>query len=61
VILTYLEESLRTFRIGCLLSSTTTIGCASEKALILLFDAYGDALTGSMQDKYRKEIEGRPN
>jgi hypothetical protein len=60
VILTYLEESLRTFRIGCLLSSTTTLGCASEKALILLFDAYGDALTGPMQDKYRKEIEGRP-
>ena len=60
VILTYLEENLRTFRIGCLLSSTTTLGCASEKALILLFDAYGDALTGPMQDKYRKEIEGRP-
>jgi hypothetical protein len=60
VILAYLEESIRTFRIGCLLSSTTTLGCASEKALILLFDAYGDALSGAMQDKYRKEIEGRP-
>ena len=60
VILTYLEESLHTFRIGCLLSSTTTLGCASEKALILLFDAYGDALSSPMQEKYRKEIEGRP-
>lgn len=60
VILTYLEESLRTFRIGCLLSSTTTLGCASEKALILLFDAYADAMTGPRQDKYRKEIEGKP-
>ena len=60
VILTYLEESLRTFRIGCLLSSTTTLGCASEKALILLFDAYGDAMTGQMQERFRKEIEGKP-
>ena len=60
MIRTYLDESLRTFRIGCLLSSVTTLGCASEKALVLLFDAYGDALTGQRKDKYRGDTEGRP-
>jgi len=60
VILIYLDESLRTFRIGCLLSSTTTLGCASEKALLLLFEAYAGALPEPMQAKFRKEIKGQP-
>lgn len=38
VILTYLNESLRTFRIGCYLSSTISLGCASEKAILQLID-----------------------
>ena len=60
VILIYLDESLRTFRIGCLLSSTMTLGCASEKALLLLFEAYAEALSGPPQEKFRKEIKGQP-
>ena len=39
VIVTYLEESLKAFRINCLLSSAITVGCASEKAILLLLDA----------------------
>jgi hypothetical protein len=59
VILTYVTESLHTFRIGSLLSSTITLGCASEKALLLLIDAYGNALpTGGRQEKFRKNTEG---
>jgi hypothetical protein len=59
IIVTYLNESLHTFRIGCLLSSTIALGCASEKALLLLIAAYSDALPSTMQDKFRKNTEGR--
>lgn len=58
VIITYLTESLHTFRIGSLLSSTITLGCASEKALLLLIAAYGDALPTGRQAKFRKNTEG---
>jgi hypothetical protein len=58
VILTYLAESLHTFRIGSLLSSTITLGCASEKALLLLIAAYRDALPPARQEKFRKNTEG---
>jgi len=51
VILTYLEESLRTFNIHALLSATITLGCASEKALLLLIEAFGNAI----QNTKRKE------
>lgn len=60
IIITYLDESLRAFRIGCLLASTITLGCASEKALLLLIDGYASALpTGGRQEKFRKETEGK--
>ena len=38
VILIYLEESLKAFRIHCLLSSVITLGCASEKAILILIN-----------------------
>lgn len=44
VILAYLEESLKAFRIHCLLSSVITLGCASEKAILLLIDACENSL-----------------
>jgi hypothetical protein len=59
IILTYLNESLRTFRIGCLLSSTICLGCASEKALLLLIAAYADSLPESRRGKFRRETDGR--
>jgi hypothetical protein len=59
VIATYLQESLHTFRIGCLLSSTIALGCASEKAFLLLVKAYGDALTGTAQKKFRENTEAK--
>src|SRR5205807_10599710 len=59
VILTYLNESLHTFRISCLLSSTIALGCASEKAFLLLVKAYGDALSGKSQTSFRQNTEGR--
>jgi hypothetical protein len=44
IIRTYVVESLDTFRIGSLLSSTITLGCASERAILNLIDAYAEAL-----------------
>lgn len=57
IILTYLTESLHTFRIGCLLSSTVSLGCAAEKALLLLIDAYTGWLKSP--DKFKQATAGR--
>ncbi|MPW24331.1 hypothetical protein GC105_00800 [Alkalibaculum sp. M08DMB] len=40
VIYTYVAESIHAYNINLLLSATTAIGCASEKALLLLIEAY---------------------
>jgi hypothetical protein len=45
VILSYLEESLKAFRIHCHLSSVITLGCASEKAILLLIEACKAAIS----------------
>ena len=45
VILSYLEESLKAFRIHCHLSSVITLGCASEKAILLLIQACKAAIS----------------
>lgn len=59
IILTYLEESLKAFRIGCLLSSTVTLGCASEKALSLLIEAYTNSISDTSQrENFQKRIAG---
>jgi hypothetical protein len=50
VIYTYLVESIQTYNIQALLSTTVTLGCASEKALLLLINAYKNAI----QDGARK-------
>ncbi len=59
VIVTYLTESLHTFRIGCLLSSAITLGCASEKALLVLLQAYTDALASPKKENFQKKTEGQ--
>jgi len=59
VITTCMNECLRTFRIGCLLSSAVMLGCASEKALLLLIDAYATALPAVKEWQFRKKIEGK--
>lgn len=59
VIESYLNESLHTFRIGCLLSSTVSLGCASEKALLVLIEAYATSLPDPSQKKFRSNTDGR--
>ena len=59
VMMIYLNEALHTLRIGCLLSSTIALGCASEKLFLLLIEAYAKALPPDRQGKFRKDVEGR--
>jgi hypothetical protein len=59
VIETYLLESTKTFRIGCLLSSMVALGCASEKALELAMEAYAQACEPAKATAFRKKIEGK--
>jgi len=45
VIIRYLEECLSCFRKNLLLASAVMLGCAAEKAVLLLIEAFGDSLT----------------
>lgn len=49
VIISYLEESLKAFRIHCHLSSAITLGCASEKAFLLLIEACKASISDSTE------------
>jgi hypothetical protein len=44
-IIRYLEESLRCYKHGLLLASAVMLGCAAEKAMLLLIEAFGNAIT----------------
>ena len=60
VIEIYLSESIRTYNINQLLSATITLGCASEKALLLLIDTYSDTFKDKdRKGKFIKKIEGK--
>jgi len=60
VIEIYLSESVRTYNINQLLSATITLGCASEKALLLLIEAFRDTFNdSSRQQSFIKKIEGK--
>ena len=54
VIVRYLEECLTCFRRNLLLSAAVMLGCASEKAVLLLIDSFGRTL---QQDKADFERE----
>ena len=59
VIVGYITECLHTFRIGCLLSATITLGCAAEKAILLLVEAYGDGLPAAKKTAFKKKTDGQ--
>lgn len=55
-IVRYVEESLRCLRMDCLLAAAVTIGCASEKAMLLLIEHFGAAIKNSTKKaEYEKE------
>lgn len=60
VIEIYLSESIRTYNINQLLSATITLGCASEKALLLLIETYRDTFKdNTKQEKFIKKTKGK--
>jgi hypothetical protein len=59
IIVTYLNEATRTFRINCLLSSAVTLGCAAEKAMLLLIAAYGDSLPDPRAKAFKDKTAGK--
>lgn len=60
IIEAYLTEAIRTYNINQLLSSTITLGCASEKALLILIDTYVSTFNSEeSSSNFGKKIRGR--
>ena len=60
VIITYLDESINTYNINKLLSATIALGCASEKALLLLIDTYTKTFNkAEAGQKFEQKIKNR--
>ena len=60
VIYRYISEAVNAYNYRLYLSATTAIGCASEKAFMLLLEAYISFLpTKKEQDALRKRTNGR--
>lgn len=60
VIYTYLSESINAYNHRLYLSATISLGCASEKALLLLIDAYSMFLpTQKEYDSFLKQTKDR--
>lgn len=60
VIEIYLIEAIRTYNINQLLSSTITLGCASEKALLVLIDTFIDTFNQEEPSSaFAKKVRGR--
>lgn len=56
VIIMYTEECLNCFRSNCLFASAVMMGCAAEKAMLLLIETFGQAMTNpNMKTKYEQE------
>ena len=55
----YVSESIQAYNHHLLLSATTAIGCASEKAILLLVDAYASYLPVKEQAKFRNHTSGK--
>ncbi len=60
IIEVYLTESIKTYNINQLLSSTITLGCASERALSLLIEKYENSFTDvNKKEAFSKKINGK--
>lgn len=58
VIVHYLEEALNCYRGSLLLAAAVMIGCAAEKAMLLLVDAFGSAISDAKDKaKYEREVK----
>jgi len=56
VIIRYVEECLACFKRNLLFAAAVMIGCAAEKAILLLIETFGNSLTDAQQkQEYEKE------
>lgn len=55
IIIRYLEECLSCFRRSLLLSAAVMLGCAAEKAILLLIEVFSNTLTGEDKTAFDKE------
>lgn len=55
VIIRYLDECLTCFRRNLMLSAAVTLGCAAEKAVLLLIISFADTLTGPDKAAFQRE------
>lgn len=60
VIFTYIAEGINAYNHRLYLSATTAIGCASERALLLLIESYAKFLPSEQEmEKFCKRTKGR--
>ncbi|GEO07369.1 hypothetical protein AAE02nite_50330 [Adhaeribacter aerolatus] len=60
IIIIYLSESINTYNINQLLSSTIALGCASGKALLLLIDAYERTFYNQQgSERFKQKVKNR--
>lgn len=57
VIVEYLAESMRTLGQHCLLSSTITLGCASEQAMLLLIEKTAASLKPTDKSRFESKFQ----
>lgn len=55
VIIRYLDECLSCYRHNLMLSAAVMLGCAAEKAILLLIDAFGSTLQGANKTDFERE------
>ncbi len=56
VIIRYLEECLSCFRRNLLLSAAVMLGCAAEKAILLLIEVFAKTLEGTDKTEFERQI-----
>lgn len=59
VIYTYIRESIHAYNKGLMLSATTMVGCASEKAFLLLLEAFINYLPTNDGNRLRQSTHGK--
>ena len=55
----YVIEAVKAFNVGCLKASAVMLGCASEKCILLLLDAFAGAITDpAKRAKFERDAGG---
>ncbi len=61
VTLEYLTEALETFRVGCLRSTSITLGCAAERVLLNLMESLTAGLTAAQMTSEAEKLKATEN